>query len=167
MGICDLPIQLRVAKVLKEEHLVMGTAESCTGGKIASLITSVSGSSEYFAGGVVSYSNEVKRNVLGVAEADLEAFGAVSQPVVEQMARGAMRVLGCDCVVATSGVAGPKGGTRSKPVGMVWIAVAYKERILSECYRFGKNPRWMNISLSTEAALEMLLKVIREEGTIA
>ena len=109
------------------------------------MITSIAGSSEYFAGGIVSYCNEVKHNVLGVSEADLNTFGAVSQPVVEQMARGTMRVLGCDCAVATSGIAGPGGGTPSKPVGTVWIAAAYKERILSECYHFGENPRMENI----------------------
>ncbi len=161
MEIDGLPIELAVANVLKSGHLMMGTAESCTGGKIASMITSIAGSSEYFAGGVVSYCNEVKHNVLGVSEADLSAFGAVSQPVVEQMARGAMRVLGCDCAVATSGIAGPGGGTPSKPVGTVWIAAAYKEKILSECFHFGENPRLENIRLSAEAALRMLLGLIR------
>lgn len=161
MEVDDLPIELEVADALKSEHLMMGTAESCTGGRIASMITSIAGSSEYFAGGVVSYCNEVKHNVLGVSEADLNAFGAVSQPVVEQMARGAMRVLGCDCAVATSGIAGPGGGTPSKPVGTVWIAAAYEERILSECYHFGENPRLENIRLSAEAALRMLLGLIR------
>lgn len=162
MEVDDLPIELEVADALKSGHLMMGTAESCTGGKIASMITSMAGSSEYFTGGVVAYCNEVKQHVLGVSEADLNTFGAVSQPVVEQMARGTMRVLGCDCAVATSGIAGPGGGTPSKPVGTVWIAAAYKERILSECYHFGENPRMENIRLSAEAALRMLLGLIRE-----
>lgn len=94
MEVDDLPIELEVANALKLGHLMMGTAESCTGGKIASMITSMAGSSEYFTGGVVAYCNEVKHHVLGVSEADLNTFGAVSQPVVEQMARGTMRVLG-------------------------------------------------------------------------
>ncbi len=157
-----LSIEKELADVLKSGHLMMGTAESCTGGKIASMITSMAGSSEYFAGGVVAYCNEVKHLVLGDSEADLNAFAAVSQPVVEQMARGAMRVLGCDCAVATSGIAGPGGGTPSKPVGTVWIAAAYKERILSGCYHFGENPRRENIRLSAEAALRMLLGLIRD-----
>ena len=151
MEVDDLPIELEVADALKSGHLMMGTAESCTGGKIASMITSMAGSSEYFTGGVVAYCNEVKHHVLGVSEADLNTFGAVSQPVV-----------GCDCAVATSGIAGPGGGTPSKPVGTVWIAAAYKERILSECYHFGENPRMENIRLSAEAALRMLLGLIRE-----
>ena len=88
MEVDDLPIELEVADALKSGHLMMGTAESCTGGKIASMITSMAGSSEYFTGGVVAYCNEVKHHVLGVSEADLNTFGAVSQPVVEQMARG-------------------------------------------------------------------------------
>lgn len=111
MEVDDLPIELEVADALKSGHLMMGTAESCTGGKIASMITSMAGSSEYFTGGVVAYCNEVKHHVLGVSEADLNTFGAVSQPVVEQMARGTMRVLECDCAVATSGIAGPGGRT--------------------------------------------------------
>ena len=85
MEVDDLPIELEVADALKSGHLMMGTAESCTGGKIASMITSMAGSSEYFTGGVVAYCNEVKHHVLGVSEADLNTFGAVSQPVVEQM----------------------------------------------------------------------------------
>lgn len=98
-----------IAALLQERHLTLGTAESCTGGRIAHLITSYAGSSSYFKGGVVSYCNEIKHRVLGVSEEDLAAFGAVSQPVVEQMAKGAIRVLNCDCAVATSGIAGPGG----------------------------------------------------------
>lgn len=162
MELSNLPVEIEIANALKSRRLVMGTAESCTGGKIASMITSMAGSSEYFAGGVVSYCNEVKHDVLGVSEDNLRTYGAVSQPVVEQMVRGAMRVLGCDCAVGTSGIAGPGGGTPTKPVGTVWVAAAYKERILSGCYHFGENPRTENIRLSAEAALRMLLGLLRE-----
>ena len=148
--------------LLRSKGLLMGTAESCTGGRIANMVTLVAGSSDYFVGGVVSYSNEVKHNVLGVSEDSLRLHGAVSREVVEQMAQGAIRTLGCDCSVATSGVAGPDGGSPEKPVGTVWIAAAYEERILSECYHFGENPRMENIRLSAEAALRMLLGLIRE-----
>ena len=125
------------------------------------MITSMAGSSEYFTGGVVAYCNEVKHHVLGVSEADLNTFGAVSQPVVEQMARGTMRVLECDCAVATSGIAGPGGGTPSKPVGTVWIAAAYKERILSECIISGRILVWRT-SLVGRGGVRMLLGLIRE-----
>lgn len=151
-----------IGEVLRNKHLMMGTAESCTGGTIASIITSVAGSSEYFVGSIVSYCNEVKHNVLGVSDEDLKNYGAVSQPVVEQMAQGAIRVLNCDCAVATSGVAGPGGGSIEKPVGTVWIAAAYKNKIHSKCYHFGVNLREENIRLSAEAALSMLLDLLQE-----
>lgn len=158
-----LPIEEEMGRTLLEAGLMMGTAESCTGGSIASRITSVAGSSAYFKGGIVSYCNEVKHNVLGVSQDDLERFGAVSEPVVRQMARGAMRVLGCDCAVATSGIAGPGGGTPTKPVGTVWMAAAYKERTVAVCHHFNGNSRGENIRLSVEAALRMLLDLLREE----
>lgn len=154
-----LSLEAQLAARLKANQLVMGTAESCTGGKIASMITSMAGSSDYFAGGVVSYCNAVKHNVLGVSEDDLRAFGAVSRPVVEQMAQGAIRVLGCDCAVATSGIAGPGGGTPTKPVGTVWIAVACQDKLYSECFHFNGS-RAENIQLSAEAALRMLLDLL-------
>ena len=118
-------LEVRLGQLLLRKGLTMGTAESCTGGKIASLMTSVAGSSAYFVGGVVSYTNEVKHQVLGVSSEALDRYGAVSQAVVEQMAQGATRVLGCDCAVATSGIAGPGGGTPAKPVGTVWIAACH------------------------------------------
>ena len=121
-----MAIEKEIGECLRARHLTMGTAESCTGGYIAHLITRVAGSSDYFCGGVVSYSNEVKHHVLGVSEESLVQYGAVSCPVVEQMALGAIRVLGCDCAVATSGIAGPGGGSPEKPVGTVWIAAALK-----------------------------------------
>lgn len=141
----------------------MGTAESCTGGRIANMITLIPGSSDYFAGGVVSYSNEVKRNVLGVSEDSLSLHGAVSREVVEQMALGAIHVLGCDCAVATSGVAGPGGGTPQKPVGTVWIAAALKDRVVSECYHFG-TIREQNIQQAADMALLMLLRLLSESA---
>lgn len=101
-----MAIEKEIGECLRARHLTMGTAESCTGGYIAHLITRVVSSSDYFCGGVVSYSNEVKHHVLGVSEESLAQYGAVSRPVVEQMALGAIRVLGCDCAVAASGIAG-------------------------------------------------------------
>lgn len=113
-----------VLAACRRHGYTLGTAESCTGGTIAQRITAVAGCSDVMAGGVVSYANEVKCRMLGVDADVLNAHGAVSREVVEQMAEGARRALGCDCAVATSGVAGPGGGTPEKPVGTVWIAAA-------------------------------------------
>lgn len=105
----------------------LGTAESCTGGLAAALCTNVPGSSRWFNGGVVTYSNILKERLLGVPAATLAAHGAVSAPVVEAMARGALDALGVDVSLAVSGIAGPDGGTAEKPVGTVWIAVAVRK----------------------------------------
>lgn len=153
---------ITIGEVLRLKHWQMGTAESCTGGRIASLITQVPGSSDYFAGGVVSYSNEVKCRVLGVSAESLAKQGAVSREVVEQMAQGAIRTLDCDCSVATSGIAGPGGGTPEKPVGTVWIAAALRNRVISKCYQFG-TVRGQNIEQAACAALQMLLHLLQEE----
>ena len=147
--------------LLRSKGLLMGTAESCTGGRIANMVTLVAGCSEYFVGGVVSYTNEVKHNVLGVSEDSLRLHGAVSREVVEQMAQGAIRTLGCDCSVATSGVAGPGGGSPEKPVGTVWIAAALKEQVVSHCYHFG-TVRAENIQSAADAALTMLLELLQK-----
>lgn len=151
----------QIGELLRSKGWVMGTAESCTGGRIAHLITLVAGSSDYFAGGIVSYSNKVKHTVLGVSEESLRQHGAVSRQVVEQMALGAIRTLGCDCSVATSGIAGPGGGTAEKPVGTVWIAAAFKEQVVSHCYHFGE-VRAENIQLAADTALTLLLKLLQE-----
>ncbi|WP_289160758.1 CinA family protein [uncultured Parabacteroides sp.] len=147
--------------LLRSKGLLMGTAESCTGGRIANMVTLVAGSSDYFVGGVVSYCNEVKHNVLGVSEDSLRLHGAVSREVVEQMAQGAIRTLGCDCSVATSGVAGPGGGSPEKPVGTVWIAAALKEQVVSHCYHFG-TVRAENIQSAADTALTMLLELLQK-----
>jgi nicotinamide-nucleotide amidase len=157
----DKTIEEQTGETLLAKNLTMGTAESCTGGRIAGMLTSVPGSSRYFVGSIVSYSNEVKRHVLGVSHEDLSRYGAVSQPVVEQMASGAIRVLGCDCAVSTSGIAGPDGGTPGKPVGTVWIAAAYKGEVASECHHF-TGIREMNIVRASNMALLLLLKLIRK-----
>lgn len=161
---CEQPIEVRLGALLRERHLTMATAESCTGGSIASLMTSVPGSSDYFLGGIVSYCNLVKQQVLGVAESDLREQGAVSRPVVEQMVRGAMRVIGADCAVATSGVAGPGGGTLAKPVGTVWMAAACGERLVAQCCHFGPLSRQANIQASVQAALALLEDLLHTES---
>ena len=110
--------------LLKARGLTCATAESCTGGGVGSAITAVAGSSEVFLGGIISYANEVKRDVLGVAADALEKFGAVSPQVAEQMADGARRLTKADLAVSLTGIAGPGGGSAEKPVGLVWFGLS-------------------------------------------
>lgn len=124
-----MELEEKIGVLLKAKHLTLSTAESCTGGAIAALITSVPGSSDYFNGGIVAYSNEAKMSLLQVSAETLEKYGAVSRETVTEMVKGAMESLKTDCAVATSGIAGPGGGTPEKPIGTVWIAVAYKNEI--------------------------------------
>lgn len=152
------------AEILLEEltlkNLTVATAESCTGGNIAHLITSVPGSSAAMLGGIVSYSNEVKMHLLGVKPADLENYGAVSIPVVEQMALGALTATGADISMATSGIAGPGGGSPEKPVGTVCIAVAINGNVISHTYHFpGSRDRVIDRSSTT--ALIMAIRALR------
>ena len=156
-GYDDVTLEEVVGQLLREKGQTLSTAESCTGGYIAHLITSIAGSSDYFQGSVVSYSNEVKSKVLGVPEPDLTEHGAVSQQVVEAMVTGVRKLMGTDYAVATSGIAGPSGGTPEKPVGTTWIAVATPEKVVSKLFHFGEH-RGRNIRRAALAALEMLRK---------
>ena len=158
----DKNLEVLVGEYLRSKNLTIGTAESCTGGAIASKLTSVPGSSDYFLGSIVSYANEVKQNLLGVSNNDLEKYGAVSQQVVERMAKGALKTLGCDYAVATSGIAGPGGGTPEKPVGTIWIALANKEKVISKKYHFATiSTRDNNIQRTVNFSLLMLLEELR------
>lgn len=144
---------------LFEKGLTVSTAESCTGGNIAHLITSVAGSSKYFKGSVVCYSNEVKQNLLNVSESALANDGAVSEIVVKQMVANVQCLLKTDCAIAISGIAGPDGGTEDKPVGTVWIATVYKDKIEAKRYQIGKF-RDSNIERSSNIAMIQLLQMI-------
>ncbi len=159
--VCDEDITVAewLGRLLKSRGLTLATAESCTGGNIAHLITQVPGSSEYFKGTVVSYANEVKTGVLGVRVGDLEREGAVSQPVVEQMAQGVRRLLRTDWAVSTSGIMGPGGGTPDKPVGTVWMAVCSAERLISRPYHVNHH-REQNIERASQLALLMLRELL-------
>jgi nicotinamide-nucleotide amidase len=157
----SLRLEERLNKLAIERNVSIASAESCTGGLIAHLITSVPGSSAFFKGGVISYSNEIKENILKVNADDLLKSGAVSEIVVEQMAEGARHLLNTDYVVSTSGIAGPDGGTLEKPVGTVWIAVASKDKTISTCFNFSNN-RDRNIEKSANMAIDMLYKEIKE-----
>ncbi len=144
-----------IGNLLLERNATLATAESCTGGYISHLITSVSGSSRYYKGSVIAYSNEIKKQLLMVSSDNLNKYGAVSEQVVEDMALGAKSVLGSDYAIAISGIAGPDGGTAEKPVGTVWIAVATPHSVLSQKFLFGDS-RQRNIIRASISALNML-----------
>ena len=143
-------------------HQTIALAESCSGGHLSHLITSIPGSSEYFSGGVVAYSNQMKQDLLGVSRDDIESYGAVSRQVVEQMAKGIQKQTGADYSIATSGVAGPGGGSEEKPVGTVWMAWANPEgQIISKVFRFGKE-RTRNVVRTSETALIELMQMMKK-----
>lgn len=150
---------------LKSKNLTLSTAESCTGGGIASRITSVSGSSEYFKGAIVAYANEIKTSLLNVPQKTLEMYGAVSEETVREMVKGAMNTLKTDCAIATSGIAGPRGGSIEKPVGTVWIAVACKGEVIT-FKQEGDEGRKANTERAVNNALSLLLHLL-EKGNIA
>lgn len=131
--------EIALATILKRGGWTISTAESCTGGRIGAILTKHPGSSEFYKGSVVAYCNEVKKGVLGVKAETLDIEGAVSASVVEQMSKGILKLLNTDFAIAVSGIAGPDGGSKEKPVGMVWIAVADREEAKSRCYYFGSN----------------------------
>lgn len=145
---------------LRSRGLKLATAESCTGGNIAHRITLIAGASDVFNGSVVSYANEVKTGVLGVDPADIEQYGAVSESVVRQMAEGAAARLGADCAVATSGIAGPGGGSADKPVGTVWIAAHTPKGTVARLLHCPGNRARVIDRASTEALL-LLLKSLQ------
>ena len=152
-------LEVIAGNLLKQQHYTLSVAESCTGGNISRLITSVSGSSAYFKGGVIAYSNEIKEKILGVSKRNIETYGAVSKQVVEEMARGILKCYDTDFAIATSGIAGPGGGSLEKPVGTTWIAVATKNNIVSAGYVFG-DQRDRNIQRASLTAINMLRKLL-------
>ena len=160
VGFEQATVQELVHRNLTDSGRTLAVAESCTGGNVAARVVSVAGASACFRGSVVAYANDVKEKVLGVSGEDLERHGAVSEPVVRQMAEGVRRLLGADYGVATSGVAGPTGGTPEKPVGTVWIAVASPEGTVAERFVFSFT-RERNIDKATMKALGMLLERVK------
>ncbi len=155
----DTTLAGALGSILAERGETLATAESCTGGNIAHEITRIAGSSVYFKGSVVAYSNEVKTRVLNVSSEILSGFGAVSRETVLQMVSGVQRLLSSDCAIATSGIAGPGGGSVEKPVGTVWIAVRYGERSEVECFCF-EGDREQVIARATQSALLMLIQLM-------
>jgi len=158
----DAGVEQLIEDFLQAHELSLSTAESCTGGNIARLLTSIPGSSRVFRGGAVAYSNELKQSLLDVDAGTLEKYGAVSEETVREMASGAKRNFRTDYAVAVSGIAGPDGGTADKPVGLVWIAVAGKNKVISRKHVFG-NDRAINMERASTAALTLLWQLLNSE----
>ena len=152
-------LEVVLGTILKSKKLSISLAESCSGGYLAHLLTTVSGASQYFKGSIVSYADSAKIDLLNVSSSSIDEYGAVSKQVVEEMAKGAISALNTDCAIAISGIAGPEGGTVEKPVGTVWICTIYNDSIISKQYMFG-NSRDNNIQRSAVMAIVQLLKMI-------
>lgn len=147
---------MQLGEILVARNKTFSTAESCTGGLVAALCTSVAGSSTWFKGGVVSYSNDIKEHILGVRSETLASFGAVSAPVVEEMVAGACQIMQTDTAIAISGIAGPGGGTKEKPVGTVWIATQVDGTAKAQCFLFEGDRQYVR-EQSVYTAIEQLL----------
>jgi nicotinamide-nucleotide amidase len=158
----DIPMQQVILNLLSNGEKTMATAESCTGGYIAHLITSIPGSSAVFLGSVVSYANSAKESLLAVAPETLKSAGAVSEETVRQMVQGALQQFGSDYAVATSGIMGPDGGSPEKPVGTVWVAAGSKAQIRTRKFQF-RYDRKRNIELAATNALNFLRQLVVEE----
>lgn len=155
----DLPLETILGNQLKARHQTIATAESCTGGRLAAALNAQSGSSAYYMGSVVAYDNTIKEQVLGVKHNTLEKYGAVSEQTVREMAKGVRALMNTDYAIATSGIAGPTGGTPEKPVGTVWIAWATPDGTTAACYHFGvAREREQITQRAVTAALVELIK---------
>jgi nicotinamide-nucleotide amidase len=157
----DLPMEQAVAKLLKERKQTLATAESCTGGHIASLFTQHAGASSFFTGSIICYDNRIKKEFLGVSHEILTTVGAVSKETVELMAANIIQFMKTDYSIAVSGIMGPGGATDEKPVGQVWVAVANKEKVIAKQFNF-RFDRAKNIHLTAINAINMLRKLIVE-----
>ena len=153
-------LEIQIGSILHERGWKLALAESCTGGLVGNRITNVPGSSEYFLGGVVSYSYESKVNLLGVSWETLNSNGAVSRKTVIEMARGARKLLSADIAVSVSGIAGPGGSTAEKPVGTTWIGLAANDGEWANVFQF-TGDRLQNKSSAADAALQMLLAYLQ------
>jgi len=155
IGYGDETVASATARLLSSRGLTLSVAESCTGGALSAKLTAIAGASDYFMGSVVSYSNAVKVSVLGVSPDTLASVGAVSRQTAEQMAEGIRRLCGTDYSIATTGIAGPSGGSDEKPVGTVWIAIASPDGVFSKKMMYGRL-RAQNIERASVTAINML-----------
>lgn len=150
-----------IGKMLKDQNLTIGTVESCTSGKLSSLITSVSGSSEYYMGSLLTYSNNLKEKLAKVSMNSISKHGSVSEQVAIEMAQGGIDILGVDVCISTTGVAGPTGGSEEKPVGMAWVAVAIGSNTIARKFQFGDH-RERNIQMTSLSALNLLRNALKQ-----
>ena len=158
----DKPLEGILGNLLLHKNATIATAESCTGGRLAAALNALPGSSAYYLGSVVAYANEVKEQVLGVEHNTLTQYGAVSEQTVLEMAEGVRRLMRTDYAIATSGIAGPDGGTEDKPVGTVWIAWATPEGTVAERYQFGvARLREQITQRAVTTALIRMIQIIR------
>jgi PncC family amidohydrolase len=155
----ELDTEIRLGRALSEREWTLAVAESCTGGLLGHRITQVAGSSGYFLGGVISYSNQAKHDLLGVEQTTLDAFGAVSRETALEMARGTRTALHADVGVSITGIAGPDGGTPDKPVGLTWIGVATPEGEQAQSFLY-RGSRTDNKLSASQSALDLCLKVV-------
>ncbi len=157
----DISFAEVIQKLFLEKNLSLSLAESCTGGNIAHLLTEVAGSSAYFKGGAVTYSEELKKSILGVSQETIEQYGVVSEQVVTEMAQGARLKFGSDYSIAVTGIAGPDGGSEEMPVGSIWIGIGTPRGVIAKLHRFSTN-RSRNITMASLSAFKMLRKAIHE-----
>ena len=160
-SLVDMNLLNKVSDILKKQHLTIATAESCTGGLIAHTLTNISGSSEYFDRGVISYSNTAKIELLGVPEKILQQYGAVSEQTAQAMAQGIRTRAHVDIGLATTGIVGPTGGTKDKPIGLVYVAVATEKKVMVKRFLFSGD-RLQNKEYTCTTALSLLLETIEQ-----
>ena len=162
MSVETKTLSKEISEIFWREGFTLATAESCTAGNVAAIITAVPGSSRFYKGGIIAYANEVKRELLHVNVETLDAFGAVSEETVKEMVNGAMQTLNTDYAIATSGIAGPAGGTPDKPVGTIWVAAGNKENVITAKLT-EDDGREKNIQAATTKALQLLLELCQDK----
>ncbi len=155
-----MTLEQKVGELLKKNRQTLSVAESCSGGLLGHRLTNIAGSSKYFLGGVIVYANKTKIKLLGVEPCLINKFGAVSQPVAKEMATNVRKILKTDFGISITGIAGPTGGTKEKPVGLTYIAVASSRKIMCQEFYF-KGPRLAIKTQATESALKLLLEIIK------
>ena len=156
-------ISREVSELLWDMEKTVGTAESCTGGRIAEAIISVPGASKYFKGGIISYVNEIKESLLGVDPQVLEEQTAVSEEVAKEMVIGACKILNTNYAISATGIAGPTGGTKDIPVGTIWLACGSKDRQVTMKV-FEDHGRDINLAIATNKAMQMFLDFLKSEA---